>query len=276
MSTRNPPACALPPVEISGSIGFRSGQQQWGNPRRMALLAAIGQEGSITAAAKKINLSYKAAWDAVDTMNNLAGEPLVLRSTGGQRGGGAVLTPRAQELITLYQALSQEHERFMAQLARANTLSPRNLELIQHMMVQTSARNKLAGVVSNITHGAVNDEVILEAGAGLHIVSSITHESVTSLDLQPGKRLLAFIKASSVMVGLPDQHQILSARNQLRGHISRIITGPVNAEVSITLDGGQVIAATITSSSLQTMQLHENQVAYAIFKASSVMLGTLD
>lgn len=276
MSTKNPPASTRPPVEISGSIGFRSGQQQWGNPRRMALLAAIGEAGSITAAAKKINLSYKAAWDAVDTMNNLAGEPLVLRSTGGQRGGGAVLTPRAQELLTLYQALNQEHERFMAQLARANTLSPRNLELIQHMMVQTSARNKLSGVVSAITQGAVNDEVILDAGAGLHIVSSITHESVNSLDLHPGKRLLAFIKASSVMVGLPDEQQRLSARNQLRGHISRIIAGPVNAEVNITLDGGQVIAATITSSSLETMQLHQGQPAYAIFKASSVMLGTLD
>ncbi|NYT65176.1 TOBE domain-containing protein [Alcaligenaceae bacterium] len=276
MSPKKLPVNNAQPVEISGSIGFRSGQQQWGNPRRMALLAAIDQEGSITAAAKKINLSYKAAWDAVDTMNNLAGEPLVLRNTGGQRGGGAVLTPRAQELLTLYQALSQEHERFMAQLARANTLSPSNLELIQHMMVQTSARNKLSGVVSSITQGTVNDEVIMDIGAGLHIVSSITHESVTNLGLKTGKRLLAFIKASSVMVGLADEKLRLSARNQLHGHISRIITGPVSTEVSITLDSGQVIAATITTNSLKTMPLHQGQAAYAIFKASSVMLGTLD
>lgn len=225
---------------------------------------------------KKIKLSYKAAWDAVDTMNNLAGEPLVLRNTGGQRGGGAVLTPRAQELITLYQALNQEHERFMAQLARANTLSARNLELIQHMMVQTSARNKLAGVVNQITQGTINDEVVLDTGGGLQVVSSITHESVNNLGLQPGKRILAFIKASSVMVGLPEDHLQLSARNQLAGHISRIITGPVNAEISITIHGGQVIAATISASSLQTMKLQKGQQVHAIFKASSVMLGTLD
>lgn len=264
------------PIEISGSIWFRSGEQQWGNQRRMALLAAIGEKGSITAAAKQINLSYKAAWDAVDTMNNLAGEPLVLRTTGGQRGGGATLTPRAQELIRLYQALHQEHERFMAQLARANVLSADNLELIQNMMVQTSARNKLTGVIDHIKPGAVNDEVILNAGQNLQLTASVTKESVDGLSLRSGKRVLAFIKASSVIVGLPQNTQKLSASNQLRGRISRITVGTVNSEVCITLNSGPVIAATITTESLHSLQLHEEQDAYAIFKASSVMLGTLD
>lgn len=264
------------PIEISGSIWFRSGEQQWGNQRRMALLAAIGEKGSITAAAKQINLSYKAAWDAVDTMNNLAGEPLVLRTTGGQRGGGATLTPRAQELIRLYQALHQEHERFMAQLARANVLSADNLELIQNMMVQTSARNKLTGVIDHIKPGAVNDEVILNAGQNLQLTASVTKESVDGLSLRSGKRVLAFIKASSVIVGLPQNTQKLSASNQLPGRINRITVGTVNSEVCITLNSGPVIAATITTESLRSLQLHEEQDAYAIFKASSVMLGTLD
>src|SRR3546814_6569187 len=139
----------------------------------MALLAAIGQEGSITAAAKKIGLSYKAAWDAVDTMNNLAGEPLVRRTTGGQRGGGASLTSRAQELIRVYSLLHAEHERFMARLAAVNDQASHNLELIQHMMIDTSARNKLTGVIRQIRPGAVNDEIILELNDDTHIVASI-------------------------------------------------------------------------------------------------------
>lgn len=275
MPTQNSPPPILP-VELSGSISFRSGQQSWGSQRRMALLHAIGQEGSISAAAKKIGLSYKAAWDAVDTMNNLAGEPLVLRSTGGHRGGGATLTERARELIQLYHALNQEHERFMAQLVKASTQSAQNLELIQHMMIQTSARNKLLGIVDRIKPGAVNDEVTLTIGDGIQIIATITSESVQNLGLQPGKRALAFIKASSVIVGAPGGDLKLSARNQLPGRISRIVPGAVNAEVCIELESGQVIAAMVSLESLDTMGLEEEQAAYAIFKASSVMLGVLD
>ena len=55
----------------------------------MELLTKIAECGSITQAAKSIKMSYKAAWDAVDQMNNLAGEPLVERVTGGKGGIGA-------------------------------------------------------------------------------------------------------------------------------------------------------------------------------------------
>ena len=50
-------------------------------------------------------LSYKAAWDAVDAMNNLADRPLVLRSTGGKNGGGTLLTEHGKKVVALYRAL---------------------------------------------------------------------------------------------------------------------------------------------------------------------------
>ena len=71
-----------PHLELSTTLSLRSGDQSWGTERRMALLAAIGTEGSISAAARKVGLSYKAAWDAVDMMNSLAGDLLVERVTG--------------------------------------------------------------------------------------------------------------------------------------------------------------------------------------------------
>lgn len=269
-------ASGRPPLELSGSIWFRSGDQDWGSQKRMALLEAIDQEGSITAAAKKIGLSYKGAWDAVDTMNNLAGEPLVLRSTGGQRGGGATLTPRAKALLTTFRLLNAEHERFMARLASASRQSPDNLELIQHMMIQTSARNKLAGTIQHIKTGAVNDEITLKLSDDTAIVASISSESTVDLGLCVGKRALAFIKASSVIVGLPGGDTRLSARNQLPGRLVRIVEGAVNTEVSIELHGGQVLAAMLSRDSAISLQLREGLPAYAIFKASSVMLGVLD
>ncbi|MCA8155221.1 LysR family transcriptional regulator, partial [Burkholderia contaminans] len=64
------------PLELGGELWLRAGEQTLGGATRIALLAAIGDTGSITRAAKAVGLSYKAAWDAVDTMNNLAGEPL--------------------------------------------------------------------------------------------------------------------------------------------------------------------------------------------------------
>lgn len=269
------PAAQVPP-ELAGGLWFRSGNQNWGSEKRMALLEAIGTERSITAAAKKIGLSYKAAWDAVDTMNNLAGEPLVLRVTGGQRGGGASLTPRARKLIELYRIVSQEHRRFMTRLAKINTHSVQNLEIIQHMMVQTSARNKLAGIVQYIKPGAVNDEVTLKVAGGQDIIASITKESVQNLGLRPDRHALAFIKASSVIIGLPGDGLKLSARNQLAGRIGRILPGAVNAEVCVELDQGGVIAAIISNESIKTLQLEPGLAALAIFKASSVMLGVLD
>lgn len=276
MSKKSDHAPGRPALELSGSIWFRSGDQDWGSQKRMALLEAIDQEGSITAAAKKVGLSYKGAWDAVDTMNNLAGEPLVLRSTGGQRGGGATLTPRAKALLATFRALNAEHERFMARLASVSRQAPDNLELIQHMMIQTSARNKLAGTVQRIKVGAVNDEITLKLNDDTAIVASISSESTVELGLCVGKRALAFIKASSVIVGLPGGDTRLSARNQLAGRIVRIVEGAVNTEVSIALRGGQVLTAMLSRDSALSLELREEQPAYAIFKASSVMLGVLD
>lgn len=266
---------STPSFELAGSIWFHSGKLNWGNPRRMALLAAIHELGSISAAARHIDLSYKAAWDAIDTMNNLAEEPLVLRTTGGQRGGGASLTQRAIEILELYQQLDQAHQRFMQHLAKAKPGSDKNLELLQTMMIQTSARNNFAGTVVKITLGAVNAEVALDIGSAQPIIASITNESVESMDLKEGMRALAFLKASSIIIGLPTEGK-LSARNQLKGKVIHVESGAVNAEVGLELSEQHRITAIITMESLKHLKLKIGQEAVAIFKASSVLLGTMD
>lgn len=270
MSSENTPL-----FELAGSIWFRSGTLNWGNPRRMALLAAIHEHGSISAAARHIDLSYKAAWDAIDTMNNLAEQPLVLRTTGGQRGGGASLTPKALEILELYQQLDAAHQRFMKHLAKAQPGSDKNLELLQTMMVQTSARNNFSGTITKIKLGAVNAEVTLKLGNSEHIVAAITRESVESLSLKEGTRALAFLKASAIIIALPSECK-LSARNQIEGTIVQIDLGAINAEISLAISEQHRITAIVTLDSLQELQLELGQRAVAVFKASSVLLGTLD
>jgi molybdate transport system regulatory protein len=65
----------------------------------------------------------------------------------------------------------------------------------------------------------------------------------------------------------------ISARNQLKGLVSKITPGPINAEVILTLDGGQQIAAVITNQSVNSLDLAEGKVAYAIIKASTILIG---
>jgi len=266
-------------LELDGAIWFRSGSRDWGGRERIALLAAIGEHGSITAAAKAVGLSYKAAWDAIDAMNNSAGEPLVVRATGGKGGGGTLLTARGESLIRTYRALEQEHQRFLAHLARLGNLAepaPQDLDLIRRFMVRTSARNKLFGTVSAIRAGAVNDEVTLALPGGQQVVASITHESVETLGLAPGMEAFALVKASSVLLGVADAGlRLLSARNQLPGSVARVLPGAVSTEVALALDGGGTVVAVVTHDSVAALGLAEDSRALAVFKASSVILGAL-
>ncbi len=77
-------------------------------PGKVALLEQIAQEGSISAAGRSMNMSYKRAWELVSEINRTFDEPLVSAQTGGRSGGGAVLTARGQELISHYRAIERK------------------------------------------------------------------------------------------------------------------------------------------------------------------------
>ena len=80
--------------------------------KHIRLLEAIDRCGSLNRAAREVPLSYKAAWDALDAMNQRSPQALVLRATGGAGGGGTVLTDYARQLITLYRAMESYRRTF--------------------------------------------------------------------------------------------------------------------------------------------------------------------
>ncbi|MFP3585520.1 TOBE domain-containing protein [Paraburkholderia sp. SIMBA_055] len=264
------------PLELGGSVWFQAGANTLGGASRIALLAAIGETGSITSAAKAVGMSYKGAWDAVDAMNNLAGEPLVMRLTGGKGGGGTTLTPRAVKLIETFRAVEREHRRFLERAGAAIEGFATDWDLIGRIGVKTSARNQLYGTVSQITRGSINDEISLTLPGGHTIVAVLTHESTEALGLTVGAAAFALIKASWVVLLVDDESGAplkLSARNQLRGSVQSVKRGAVNAEVSLVLEGGAVITAVVTNQSAEALRLVEGASAVAAFKASSVILG---
>jgi molybdate transport system regulatory protein len=79
-------------------------------PGKVDLLEAIIEAGSISAAAKTMKMSYKRAWDLVDTMNRSFKQPVVHTATGGSHGGGAEVTEFGRELISAYRAMQQKAE----------------------------------------------------------------------------------------------------------------------------------------------------------------------
>ncbi|QVM83775.1 winged helix-turn-helix domain-containing protein [Novosphingobium decolorationis] len=85
-----------------------SGDEIAMGPGKADLLDAIGEEGSISAAARKIGMSYRRAWLLVDTMNRCWHEPLVETAPGGSARGGARMTPYGRGILQLYRSLQEE------------------------------------------------------------------------------------------------------------------------------------------------------------------------
>lgn len=77
-------------------------------PGKAALLEKISTEGSISKAAKAMDMSYSRAWQLVDAMNNSFRKPLVEPKTGGKKGGGASITKAGEEVLALYRRMEEQ------------------------------------------------------------------------------------------------------------------------------------------------------------------------
>jgi molybdate transport system regulatory protein len=139
--------------------------------------------------------------------------------------------------------------------------------------MKISARNMLAGSVTKVIKGAVNTEVDLTLEGGDKVVSIVTNESAEHLGLQTGTRAYAILKASWVIVGKGLDAKKISARNVLRGKVTRVQEGAVNNEVDVKLAGGAELTAIITRESSHTLGLKAGDEADLAFKANNVILA---
>jgi len=80
-------------------------------PGKIALLENIDKNGSISAAGRAMDMSYKRAWDLVDEINRICRQAAVERQTGGKNGGGAVLTPLGVSLVARYRKIERDAEK---------------------------------------------------------------------------------------------------------------------------------------------------------------------
>lgn len=267
-----PAAHYLSRLSLETGLGASLGES------RVRLLEEIERVGSISQAAKAVPLSYKAAWDAIDTLNNLSPQPLVSRATGGRQGGGTWLTDYGRRVVALYRALEEEYQAALDRVAsRLDQEGPADVHQFRHLLhrlsMKTSARNQFSGVITGLRDGRVDYEVRLALDAATEVVAVITKASAENLGLAIGSEVFAFVKSSSVLIST-DRQLRLTARNQLWGEVAAIHEGSVNDEVTIGLAAGRSVTAVVTRGSCESLDLRVGQPACAVFKSSSVILAT--
>lgn len=237
------------------------------------LLEAIADRGSISGAAKAVGISYRTAWERVESLNNLAAAPLVARATGGKGGGGTRLTAAGERMLALYRTLEQEQQRFLERLAARVDDSEQLLSTLGRIAMQTSARNQFHGRIAALQHGAVNAEVGVDIGGGNTITAIVTETSASRLGLVVGGDVVAIIKASNVILST-DINIATSARNKLCGTVTRLQRGAVNTDVVLAIGADKTVGAMVTNVSAQLLDLRPGASVCALIKASSVILAT--
>ncbi|MCF7969382.1 MAG: TOBE domain-containing protein [Methylococcaceae bacterium] len=243
------------------------------NAKVFNLLAAIEREGSIVHAAKAAGLSYRGAWDMIERASDLSPRPLIAKVIGGGEEKGTRLTETGQSLLAAYRRLQEEKVQFLDRLNAEFGHNPIILQWFKRIFMKSSARNQWSGTVTSVKLGAVNAEVIINLKGGATLVASITQESAKSMGLEFGQTVIALVKAPMIMVLTDAEGYRLSARNQMSGQISHLQPGPVNTEVTIGLETGDSVVATVTRESAETLGLEIGKPALAVFKASAVILA---
>lgn len=221
--------------------------------KRIDILRQIGQGGSISQAARAVGVSYKAAWQALDTLTNLAGVPLVDRAVGGSGGGGAVLTEAGHALLAAADAMAQARDAVLARLA----MEPGAGQAAARLAVRTSMRNQWPCTVRALSREGQIVRVHLQgadaAAQALALTARITSESAELLALRPGLPVLALCKATAVRVlpgGAGDG--ATEAANRWPGRATRVSRGALGDEVAAQLDAGvQMVGFTPGASGLR-------------------------
>jgi molybdate transport system regulatory protein len=259
---------------LNAALSLRRGDGSRVGPDRIALLEALGELGSIRAAAERVGLSYRGAWDAVQALNNLFEAPLVATQAGGRQGGTAELTPAGRALIGAFHRVEAELAQVTARLDQGLAGAPAEDlgRLFWSLGMQTSARNALRGNVTAIADGAVNAEVTLSVAGGVEIVAVVTRDSVAALRLTVGKPVIALIKSSFVVLA-KGEGLVTSARNQIRGVVASRTDGAVSSEITLTIAEGKTLTASITRESAEAMGLAEGEPVTALVKAPHVILA---
>jgi molybdate transport system regulatory protein len=270
------------PMNTENSANLTDALGDPASDKRLEVLRLVGQSGSISQAAREVGISYKAAWQAIDTLTNLSGVALVDRTVGGSGGGGARITAQGQALLALADELASARRQVLSRFAGGAAL-------ISGLGLRTSMRNQLPCTVLRCEALAPHDPmatVTLQTPGGAPLQSSITWESADLLGLAPGLAVLVLCKATAVQVlevAAEVTTKVMAERAkvsvstdpaqpidcQLLGRVERVTPGQGRDEVVLALDGGGHWVGFATHPFLAVA----GQAALARMGASALVVG---
>lgn len=233
--------------------------------KRIDILRRIGEAGSISEAARAAGVSYKAAWQAIETLSNLAGTPLVEKAVGGTGGGGAQLSAAGQQVLQAATVLAQARSQLLTQLSQN---APTGLSALS---LRTSMRNQLPCHVQSLKKIGQVVRVVLDLGQDQTLTARITRESAQLLDLKVGQGVLALCKATAVRVQPQAPRTIAKSPdlNVLTGQVTRLSSSSTEAEVSLRLSTG----AQLVGFARVPHGLKKNQAAVAVLDEAAVVIA---
>lgn len=268
------------PSSLTGRLTLQTPLGAVLSESRIRLLEAIDRCGSLNRAAREVPLSYKAAWEALDTMNRLAPEPLVERLTGGRGGGGTRLTGYARQLVRLHRAMESSQQDILDRIGPVpdDVDAPTLRGLIRRLGMRSSARNQFATRVTALSERGGLVDVRLQLGdaeaaaSGPTLLATITPESAELLGLAPGREVWALVKAPAVRLVAPPARRPPPGRNQLAGRVVQLRPGATRTAVTLDLGGGEALHAAVPAQAAAALQ--PGDPAWAVFDGDQVVLLT--
>lgn len=257
-------------MELSSALTLEMLGKPFLLEKRIILLHAIQEHGSISKAAKAVPMSYKSAWEAVDMMNSLSPEPIVSRETGGKDGGGTTITEYGERLLKNYALLKEEHTRFLERLSTLTDIQSGTFKTIERLAMQLSARNQIQADVLTIDSHDVNAKIGLKLKGGQLLTVIITQEAVENLHLQIGETITAIFKSSAVVPSVGEKQD---KDNILEGSISKIEKDEKNIKIVIDIGAYDKIVSVISKKSLEGITLNEGNVIDVTIKSHDILLG---
>lgn len=205
-----PPSTVVVPT-LSVRLRVHCGEEIALGVGKYELLKAVADTGSITRAARSMEISYMHAWSLIQLMNRCFREPLVLSARGGQKGGGAKLTDSGRAVLQLYGEMAEASlraactawERLRPLLKGGEGQADAQLSIALSTakedgdFVEQSIRNEVPGTVTEIVSDKVLSEVIIQTAIG-EMASVITTRSVKAMGLKVGDHAVALVKATNV------------------------------------------------------------------------------
>ena len=232
--------------------------------KRLDILRRIHETGSISEAARTAGVSYKAAWQAIETLSNLAGSPLVDKAVGGVKGGGTRLTAVGLQVVDLATRLAAARAAVLADFEAEHVPELANLSA---STLRTSMRNHLPAVIRKVEFGPARVRVYLEIDRENTVRATLTQESAQLMGLKVGMKVLALSKATAVEVA--SRITPVPGCNILRGTVVRVSRAEKGGEVTLRLAGG----LSLVGFSRRNHGLRVGDTAEANLSAQSIVIG---